>query len=376
MIDLVAYALISLFCIAVLSVMLLALRTSLSRLANQTILTHVFVMVMSLFVLDMISVVLVGHVSPLAKVVNHTCCMAYLAVNLILVFQWLRFVGYNLQMHFWHKKRKLLYLAIPIFIAFLLIALSPAFGWMYRIDADNQRIRGSIYFVYILISFVYMVSVGVIAGKRVFQKRYYSDRLLHVALASFGVFPAIFLVYEYFTGAHPFSAYAMVVCVLFVFLELQSRMISTDPLTKLNNRNQLNVYLDSKMGQSSQKGVVFLFIIDVDKFKDINDNYGHHEGDRALNMIADVLKRVCGPRGCFISRFGGDEFNLVAELPDESGAEALKAAINAEIASKAESLPYLLRVSIGYAPSRGKGETSIDLFERADAALYKEKTQR
>jgi diguanylate cyclase (GGDEF)-like protein len=168
----------------------------------------------------------------------------------------------------------------------------------------------------------------------------------------------------------------MVVAVLWVFLELQSRMISTDPLTKLNNRNQLNVFLDSKMGQNSAKGSLYLFVLDVDKFKDINDNFGHHEGDRALITVADVLKKVCGPRGHFISRFGGDEFNLVAELPDASAAEALKDAINEEIALRDETLPYRLCLSIGYATGRGKGETLKDLFERADEALYREKAKR
>ena len=117
-------------------------------------------------------------------------------------------------------------------------------------------------------------------------------------------------------------------------------------------------------------------MIDMDNFKAINDNYGHHEGDRALNMVADVLKRVCGPMGCFISRFGGDEFNLVAELTDDAEAENIKNAVTEKLAFMSASLPYRLTVSIGYAPSRGRGETLIDLFDRADEALYKEKAKR
>jgi diguanylate cyclase (GGDEF)-like protein len=89
-----------------------------------------------------------------------------------------------------------------------------------------------------------------------------------------------------------------------------------------------------------------------------------------------VLKRVCGPKGCFISRFGGDEFNLVADLPDMAAAEAIKFTINDEVAQRAASLPYRLSLSIGYAASRGKGETPKDLFERADEALYREKAKR
>lgn len=373
---LLEYAEISLFCIAVLAVMLRALRTSLNRLADQTILTHVFVMIMMLFVFDLVSEMVEGHATPAAIAVNHVCCIAFLSLNLFLAFQWLRFVGYNLQLHFWHQKRTLLYLLIPLMVGVLLIVCSISQGWIYRISPDNHAIRGSIYFVYIAICCFYMLGTGLIAGRRVFIRRYYSDKLLYLALASCGVLPAFFFVLEYFTGTHPFSVYSMVVAVLWVFLELQSRMISTDPLTKLNNRNQLNVFLDSKMGQNSAKGSLYLFVLDVDKFKDINDNFGHHEGDRALITVADVLKKVCGPRGHFISRFGGDEFNLVAELPDASAAEALKDAINEEIALRDETLPYRLCLSIGYASGRGKGETLKDLFERADEALYREKAKR
>ena len=373
---LLEYAEISLFCIAVLAVMLRALRTSLNRLADQTILTHVFVMIMMLFVFDLVSEMVEGHATPAAIAVNHVCCIAFLSLNLFLAFQWLRFVGYNLQLHFWHQKRTLLYLLIPLMVGVLLIVCSISQGWIYRISPDNHAIRGSIYFVYIAICCFYMLGTGFIAGRRVFIRRYYSDKLLYLALASCGVLPAFFFVLEYFTGTHSFSVYSMVVAVLWVFLELQSRMISTDPLTKLNNRNQLNVFLDSKMGQNSAKGSLYLFVLDVDKFKDINDNFGHHEGDRALITVADVLKKVCGPRGHFISRFGGDEFNLVAELPDASAAEALKDVINEEIALRDETLPYRLCLSIGYATGRGKGETLKDLFERADEALYREKAKR
>lgn len=374
--DLFGYGEISLFCVSVLSIMLFALRTSLSRLTNQTILTHVFLMVMLLFVFDFFSVAISGQGSLGAIAINHILSVASYSIFVLLLFQWLRFVGYNMQLDFWHNKRKIILLSIPAVLALLLVFLSFAFGFVYRIDADNFRLRGNVYFVYVICCLFYLVATTVVAGYRIFNKRYYSDRFLYLALASFGLVPAVFLLVGYFTGTRMFCAYAMVASLLFVFLELQSRMISTDPLTKLNNRNQLNVFLDSKLNQNNTRVRPYLFVLDLDKFKDINDNYGHHEGDRALNMVADVLKRVCGPMGCFISRFGGDEFNLVAELAGDDDAEKIKSAVVEKLAFVSAALPYRLTVSVGYAPSRGKGETLIDLFERADEALYKEKANR
>ena len=68
---LLEYTEISLFCIAVLAIMLWTLRTSLNRLANQTILTHVFVMIIVLFALDLVSEHVEGIASPAAVAVNH-----------------------------------------------------------------------------------------------------------------------------------------------------------------------------------------------------------------------------------------------------------------------------------------------------------------
>jgi len=371
--ELFGHGEISLFCISVMLVMLFSLRTSLSRLTNQTILTHVFVMVIALFAFDYGVCLIGGHSFAGAAFLCHALCMACYVINILLQLQWLRFVGYNMQFDYWHDTRKIALISLPAVFAIVLVALSPAFGFVYRIDADSRLLRGNIYFVYVICCVFYMTVTTLIAGHRIFMKRYYSDRSLYVALASFGFFPAVFFLMEYFTGDHMYCAYAMVASLLLVFLELQSRMISTDPLTKLNNRNQLNVYLDSKMGQSASRDRLYLFVLDLDKFKAINDNFGHHEGDVALNTVAGVLKRVCGPMGCFISRFGGDEFNLAAELDSASDAEAIKNAVVAELARAAADLPYHLSVSIGYARSRGKGETLVDLFNRADEALYKEK---
>ena len=221
-----------------------------------------------------------------------------------------------------------------------------------------------------------MVFACILAGYRIPIKRYFADRVLYISLALFGLLPLLGLCCECTPSSPPYSVYAMVIAALFVFLEMQSRMISTDPLTKLNNRNQLNSFLDSKIGQYTENRKVYLFVLDLDKFKGINDNFGHSEGDSALNMVADVLKRVCGPLGCFISRFGGDEFNLVAFLANDAEADALRTSIKEDLARTSASLPYSLTVSIGYARSLGRKESVMDLFSRADEALFAEKKAR
>lgn len=371
--ELFGYIETNMFCAAVLVVMLIALRTSLSRLTNQTILTHIFGMLTLMLVVDIFRYLVNGSVFAGSINLNHALFSTILIANVLVYFQWFRFVGYNMQFRFWRERRSMTFLALPGVIAIALVAGSIKYGWVYVIDENNEFSAGPYAFVYIGCCAVYMLFSCILAGHRVFIKRYFSDRILNFSLASFGLFTLIGFLIESENHSAPFSVYAMVVGVLLVFLEMQSRMISTDPLTKLNNRNQLNTFLDSKIGQYTENRKVYLFVLDLDKFKGINDTYGHSEGDSALNMVADVLKRVCGPMGCFISRFGGDEFNLVAFLASDAEAEKLCKTVKDDLARTAASLPYKLTVSIGYAASRGRSETVVDLFSRADEALFAEK---
>jgi len=65
--------------------------------------------------------------------------------------------------------------------------------------------------------------------------------------------------------------------------------------------------------------VISVMMIDVDRFKQINDTFGHAEGDRALMLVSESLKRTCGQIKVpiFIGRYGGDEFTLIIQDPGE-----------------------------------------------------------
>ena len=74
------------------------------------------------------------------------------------------------------------------------------------------------------------------------------------------------------------------------------------------------------MKEHEEDGKLYLFMIDMNRFKRINDTFGHVEGDKAILMTADALREACSElhRKIVIARYGGDEFALVAEL-EEAG---------------------------------------------------------
>ena len=96
--------------------------------------------------------------------------------------------------------------------------------------------------------------------------------------------------------------------ILLLYIIYQEQLISTDPLTGLNNRNRFETYMMSLFSNVDQAEDVYLLMMDADGFKQINDRYGHVEGDHALQVISATLKEVCSASGGFIARYGGDEF--------------------------------------------------------------------
>jgi diguanylate cyclase (GGDEF)-like protein len=153
----------------------------------------------------------------------------------------------------------------------------------------------------------------------------------------------------------------------------------TDPLTRLPNRRSLASQAEVEIARASRAGQPFAVVMaDVDRFKQINDTYGHQKGDELLGLIADGFRRNLRPYD-FCARYAGDEFVVI--LP---GCDAELAAHRAEdIAMTIAALPLALAngekspvsVSLGVAAFPADGKTYEDLLAVADARMYRRKAQ-
>ena len=116
-------------------------------------------------------------------------------------------------------------------------------------------------------------------------------------------------------------------------------------------------------------------MLDLDKFKLINDRFGHQAGDQALIDLSLIL-RACFRRTDTIGRFGGDEFCVLVPLKETTELEAILQRLREGVAqfNEARSRPYLLEISLGaavYSPARWH---DVDSFlGHVDALLYEEK---
>lgn len=154
---------------------------------------------------------------------------------------------------------------------------------------------------------------------------------------------------------------AVVMAVLATWVAHQSDSVEEDALTWLPNRRGLERRFAAI---ERDGGLPAMAIIDIDNFKRINDQEGHHVGDRVLAACASSWRRAL-PAGVVLCRLGGDEFALV--MPDTS-----EAAGRRFVESLGLLTPDGVTISGGVARLR-RGESQADVMRRADRALYEAK---
>jgi diguanylate cyclase (GGDEF)-like protein len=161
------------------------------------------------------------------------------------------------------------------------------------------------------------------------------------------------------------------VSLVLLYINDQDREIVRDGLTGLNNRKTL----DGVFSEYEKAGEpLYLFMMDLDRFKQINDTYGHPVGDQALVAAANLLSASMIERKGILVRYGGDEFLIMGFFENDADAEGFKRAILQRFDDyRREHNPhYWFSMSIGYS-RYVPGQTLEDLIEQADHALYQEK---
>ncbi len=158
--------------------------------------------------------------------------------------------------------------------------------------------------------------------------------------------------------------------------EALERLVVVDPLTGVANRRAIDTFTQEEYERAQRYKTDFsLLMIDLDHFKKVNDIYGHYIGDECLKIVAEKLDNSLRTVDQF-GRFGGEEF--VAILPETSLTEAIKVAERLRIAVNQlvpdiKNFSSSLSVSIGVSGFQEKDQSPIDIFKRADKALYEAK---
>jgi len=160
------------------------------------------------------------------------------------------------------------------------------------------------------------------------------------------------------------------------YIETITRLGMTDELTSLPNRRSFDERMRLEWGRAMRdKKNISIIMLDIDKFKDFNDTYGHQHGDDILKTAADIFKCSVRRSGDFVARYGGEEFVILLSDTVQSGAAEIAERIRKEVEDTV--IPFTdgktarITVSIGVNTEIPTTNSISEFFiKRADDALY------
>lgn len=254
--------------------------------------------------------------------------------------------------------------AIGLIVNAALEFSSGVFGFVYSVDANSNYTHSRFYFIYILAYVLSMIYFIYIASKNI--KRYQYNGISYFASVVIFMIAGIAIQLIFSEMKIVYVVLAMAAIMMYVFtLEM---VMQTDKLTELINRRGYENYISHL---DSECVVLFL---DVDKFKEANDTYGHSFGDMCLSKIGGAVKSVYARFGkCF--RYGGDEFCVVL-TKNFNGVEEINKKFVAEIKKLKQTDSRIPDVSIGYAFFNPENGTVLQTIEEADKMMYLHKEKR
>ncbi len=275
------------------------------------------------------------------------------------------------------RGRKIITGAYQTFVAvnFALVTISNMFNlkWFYYFEG-NEYLRGPLFLIraVLLLVFCLMLSVYTLMYRKNFFTGYRNAIFALPTLSMAGallqiVYPGMNMTYA-----------SISIGLLILFFYLQAKNLDVDYLTGALNRRGLDIRMEEAVKNATvSKRAFSAIMLDIDKFKTINDTYGHHEGDNALKTVSEVLFKVFS-RGAHIGRFGGDEFCIITDIRDEKKlAEKIEIVEDElDILNYRREFPYDIEVSMGYMIYDPDSKLSAKEFQMAiDELMYIQKRE-
>ncbi|MBR6071894.1 MAG: GGDEF domain-containing protein [Acholeplasmatales bacterium] len=295
--------------------------------------------------------------------------MIYFIVGGFAAFCWFMYIEILMGARFSRTKKSRLLIGVPIIISAITTLIISIITDDVKIEKNVLVSISQMYipFTYIVFAGVYSIIMAIITKNKTNRNRYISLAVYPFGLVAISLLQVFFLELPIFCLGTTFMIVA-----LYIF-KIQAQ-VSTDPLTGINNRSALTRYI----GEYTKFNVTYVLMIDVDDFKSINDNFGHVEGDKALVILADALKNgtnKCKEK-CFLARYGGDEFIIIASYTEDFDVDSIIKVLNEEVSNTSKMTNgYQLQVSIG-ASKVNENESILTVIEQADQRMYALKSQK
>lgn len=287
--------------------------------------------------------------------------------NVLIGYNWARFLTMHMNIPFSDTRRKA-YLSGGV-VAFILLVINVFYPLVFS-NSNGEYQRGPAYSAFLVLAFLYILDSMYLYVKC--RKRIDTLKLFPVQVFLVPVFVGIVIQAMFIEVSITWTSIA--IAIAGILTALKNETIFMDHLTGLYNR----VYLEFLQKQSYNKKSKWVsgVMADLNGFKDINDRYGHAEGDVALITAGEVLKRSFAEYGV-VTRYAGDEFIIMLNTTDEQLVQRLidKTKENFEAENKKSYKPYSLSVSMGYAITDLRVETMDAFMNRIDRRMYQDKSE-
>ena len=298
-------------------------------------------------------------------------------LSTFITYSWIRYVMAVEQIPNRNSLKVRHLLIMPVFVSAVSLVITFFINPEILID-NNMKTTGVFDIFFVSMPYVYLVAVIIYAMKKAVGESDPIEKKKHLAI---GFFPLMVVVgglaQILFMPTLPCFCFGCTVFMLIFFIKQLDDQVSTDPLTKLNNRGQLVRYVSQESNLRIEGRQTYIIMMDINYFKKINDTYGHAEGDKALVILSQALVQTVRNRNMpmFIGRYGGDEFIIIAHPLEEKEIEELKRCIRESVVEKCkkEKKEYILSVGIGYDRMLDENDTFQKCMQRADSKLYEDK---
>lgn len=328
-----------------------------------------------LVVLKVLNVVQGPVVRPLKYIIN--ILFTFSAANLGYIWFWFFVLSYGGESFYSSKTHYIT--AVPALILVIAAMISPLNGCLFALDANNMYVHGPLYVLNFLGSYSYMLITTLWTVYLIAKSKSRLEAKRNMQILLYGLYPILTGIIQAINGNIHIECYGITLTMISVYLTLQEEKITVDALTQLNNRYRLESYLQNKTKQYQEVTVnsksLFYIMLDINKFKIINDKFGHLEGDHALKCVSQVLSRMANTHQYFLARYGGDEFSIIVERYSINEVKELCAEIKENVKAANTNPYYELTVSAGCSQYQGSKMSVYEWIEEADKNLYKDKNE-
>lgn len=282
-----------------------------------------------------------------------------------------------------NKPRRLYIIYGLSMLGIVLLIISQFNRMFYNFDSQNVYHRGTAYIVTQLIAII-----GIAINFTILlQYRKRLEKTIFYAMLSYFILPAIATVIVIIHYGLALQNLALVISTQIMFfvdlLEVSQKLdksevavlearyaVAHDSLTGLYNKATGMEMIREYIENMYSDGKASLCFIDIDNFKDINDIYGHMEGDYWIKEISEMLVAICR-KDDIVCRFGGDEYLLFfKDLADDKILESKINCMNDKLNVKASEIGKAVHCSIGICKIIGNKHTFDDCLKKADEILY------